>query len=127
MFTPHVTKVRQDRGLEDDTKAILFLDGHSSHISVRIVEHAFDNNIHIVKFPSHLTEKLQPLDKCVFGPVKQAWEDLLVEHGRKRMGKGPCYLQKGEFSLLLKSMDGHQTGQHCQGVQFDGYLPNRQI
>lgn len=104
MFTPHVNKVRQDRAMNHDTKAVLFVDGHASHISVRIVEHAIENNIHIVKFPSHLTDKLQPLDKCVFGPLKDAWEDLLVVHGRTKMGKGPCHLQKGEFSILIKQV-----------------------
>lgn len=38
----------------------------------------------------------------MFGPVKTAWEQLLVQHGRTKIGKGPCHLQKGELSKLLK-------------------------
>lgn len=103
MFTQHLLKVRDANGLTD-TPAILFLDGHSSHISVRIVEHAMANNIKIIKFPSHLTDKLQPLDKCVFGPMKTSWEQLLVAHGRSRMGVGPSRLSKDQFSKLLRQV-----------------------
>lgn len=53
--------------------AALLFDGHSSHISYRILKLAMENNIQIVKLPSHLTDKIQPLDKCVFGPIKSCW------------------------------------------------------
>jgi len=76
--------------------AILIFDGHASHMSVRILEEAIQNNIVLVKLPSHLTDKLQPLDKCVFGPVKTYWEKLIA-HGKKKMVLGTGRLTKGEF------------------------------
>lgn len=50
MFTPHVAKVRLLQQLAD-SPAILFLDGHSSHTSISIIELAIENNITIIKFP----------------------------------------------------------------------------
>lgn len=46
MFTPHVAKVRLLQKLAD-SPAILFLDGHSSHTSISIIELAIENNITI--------------------------------------------------------------------------------
>lgn len=63
VFVSHVQSLRLSRDLPQQTVILLF-DGHASHITVR-------NNIHLVKFPSHLTDRIQPLDKCVFGPIKR--------------------------------------------------------
>lgn len=43
-------------------------------MSLKIVKLAMENNIILIKFPSHLTDKLEPLDKCVFGLLKSVWE-----------------------------------------------------
>jgi len=72
VFVKHVEQKRFD--LKTNAKALLLYDGHCSHISVRIIEIAIKHNITLFKFPSHLTDKLQPLDKCVFGRLKTLWE-----------------------------------------------------
>lgn len=64
-------------------------------------DHRHLNNVQLVKFPSHLTDRLQPLDKCVFGLVKTAWERVLFNHGKTKMGNGPSRLAKKEFAELL--------------------------
>lgn len=99
-FIPHVNKLREDRN-EMNQKALLIYDGHASHISVRIIEEAETANVVLLKFPSHLTDRIQPLDKCVFGPVKKTWDKKLVEHGVKQMGKGTGRLSRAQFSELL--------------------------
>ena len=99
-FIPYVEKIRQENNLPNQS-ALLIFDGHASHMSVRILEEAINKNIVLVKLPSHLTDKLQPLDKCVFGPIKTAWEKLLIAHGKKKMGTGSGRLTKGEFTELL--------------------------
>lgn len=68
MFIPHVNRVREEQDLLDKA-AVLFFDGHASHISLRIVELALWANVKLIKFPSHLTDKMQPLEVCVFGLV----------------------------------------------------------
>ncbi|KAG5891017.1 hypothetical protein JTB14_005791 [Gonioctena quinquepunctata] len=53
-FIPHVKIFRKSEGLLEQA-VILMYDGHSSHISYRIVKSALDNNIHLLKFPSSQT------------------------------------------------------------------------
>lgn len=103
MFIPTVNEIRQNNHLEGRT-AVLFYDGHSSHISIRIIEQALENKIELLKFPSHLTDRIQPLDKCVFGPVKTAWDKILVEHGKTKMGFNNSRLSKAEFVQLLSKL-----------------------
>lgn len=102
-FVHHVQQLRQYNNNESQTALLLF-DGHCSHISIRILKSAIDNNIVLVKFPSHLTDKIQPLDKCVFGPLKFAWDKKLIQFGKQMVGKGVGRLTKGKFSELLGSV-----------------------
>ncbi|GAV03707.1 hypothetical protein RvY_14096 [Ramazzottius varieornatus] len=61
-------------------KNVLFCDGHSSHLScipflVACMEH--EKEIRVVVLLSGQTAFLQPLDKEVFGGVKQKWHSYL--------------------------------------------------
>ncbi|GAU94877.1 hypothetical protein RvY_06581 [Ramazzottius varieornatus] len=63
-----------------DTENVVFLDGHSSHLScvaffVACMEH--EKEIRVVALPSGQTTFFQPLDKEVFGGVKQKWHSYL--------------------------------------------------
>jgi hypothetical protein len=51
-------------------KVALFLDNHSSHLSIDVLNLAKDNGILMITFPPHCSHKLQPLDRSVFGPMK---------------------------------------------------------
>jgi hypothetical protein len=84
--------------------ALLLYDGHFSHISVRIIETALKNNIILFKFPSHLTDKLQPSYKCVFGPLNTLWEKKLIKFGRLVIGKGPGRVTISKFTEILGSL-----------------------
>lgn len=99
-FIPFVKNIRDGEGVPDQA-ALLVYDGHCSHISVRIVEKAVQNNVILMRLPSHLTDKLQPLDKCVFGPIKTAWEKKLITYGKSQMGKGCMRISKQMFSKLI--------------------------
>ncbi|XP_050303575.1 uncharacterized protein LOC126741242 [Anthonomus grandis grandis] len=99
-FVQEVQNKRRTRGTPNQT-ALLMYDGHSSHINCRIVNAALDNNIQVYKFPSHLTDKIQPLDKCVFGPVKTAWTKKLITFTKKQIGKSNIRLSKSQFVELL--------------------------
>lgn len=99
-FIPHVNRIRQEENLPNQG-AVLIYDGHASHISVRIIEAAIESKITLIKLPSHLTDMLQPLDKCVFGPVKTSWEKKLISFGKRQMGKGTGRLSKSDFVEML--------------------------
>ncbi|KAF2881382.1 hypothetical protein ILUMI_14953, partial [Ignelater luminosus] len=90
--------------MEEPVKALLLYDGHNSHISLRIIECAIENKISLVKLPTHLTNRLHPLDKGIFGPVKTSWKKKLIAHGKKHMGHGVRQLKKNEFTELLREV-----------------------
>ena len=50
-----------------------------AHVSLNLIEKAMEEYITIVKLPPHVTDKLQPLDVCCFGPLKREWEKKLNE------------------------------------------------
>ncbi|XP_065660151.1 uncharacterized protein LOC136084035 [Hydra vulgaris] len=54
-----------------ESLALLLLDSHKSHISVRALDLAIQHGITMLSFPPHCTHKLQPLDRTVFGPFKR--------------------------------------------------------
>jgi hypothetical protein len=65
----------------------LILDGHISHTTFDVIKTAKDNNVVMIRLPSHSTHILQPLDLCVFGPLKKFWSQILqnfeTEHNHK--------------------------------------------
>ena len=53
------------------TRPVLLIeDGHSSHISIDVINLARDNGIHLLYLPAHTTHMLQPLDVGVFKSLK---------------------------------------------------------
>ena len=54
-------------------KCFLILDGHSSHLLLRLLRKAREFNIDIIVYPSHCTHLLQGLDVVCFAPLKQIW------------------------------------------------------
>ncbi|OWT42482.1 DDE superfamily endonuclease domain-containing protein [Pochonia chlamydosporia 170] len=65
-------------------KRLLILDGHGSHHTKEFIEYCDSHNIIPFGLPSHLTHILQPLDVCVFQPLKHYHAkalDLAVRDG----------------------------------------------
>ena len=52
---------------------LLIQDGHSSYISIELIELARANSVHLLCLPPHTTHILQPLDVGVFKPFKSAF------------------------------------------------------
>ncbi|XP_063759756.1 uncharacterized protein LOC134877965 [Eleginops maclovinus] len=53
-----------------NTKVLLILDNHSSHLSLRAIDFSRANGIVMLSFPPHCSHRLQPLDRSFFGPLK---------------------------------------------------------
>ena len=45
---------------------LLVMDGHGSHVTIKVIEFAQSNDIHLLCLPSHTSHILQPLDVGVF-------------------------------------------------------------
>ena len=61
---------------------LLIVDDHVSHKSIEALDYASENNVVILSVPPHTTHKLQPLDRCVFGPLKSAYEKTVTRTGK---------------------------------------------
>ena len=80
---------------------ILFLDGHNSHLSIKLIHLAIKNQVHLLCLPAHTSHALQPLDVGVFSEVKRIWKKNLVSFYQKTGGKS---LNKQSFPKLLKEL-----------------------
>ncbi|XP_072376145.1 uncharacterized protein [Diabrotica undecimpunctata] len=70
-----------------ESKVLLLLDNHESHISVEAIKLCREKGIVSLYFPSHTTHRTQPLDVAVFGPFKSylatAQHDWLLSNPAK--------------------------------------------
>jgi len=58
----------------------MIYDGHSTHINLRLINRACQERvIKLIKLPAHTTDKLQPLDKCCFRPLKAKWDRSIAK------------------------------------------------
>lgn len=78
---------------------ILLFDGHSAHISTRIIKTAMDNQIELKCLPPHTTTILQPVDVATLTKVKTAWCDLLNKHNLKT---NSAPIDKTKFALMAR-------------------------
>lgn len=60
----------------DSNPVLLVLDNHSSHISIEAVMFCRENSIHLLSLPPHSSHKMQPLDKCLFKPLKEYFSQM---------------------------------------------------
>lgn len=67
-----------------ENPCLIIFDNHESHISVESVQYAKDHGIHLLTIPPHTSQKLQPLDRIVFGCLKshydRACDDWMTTH-----------------------------------------------
>ncbi|KAJ8273447.1 hypothetical protein GJAV_G00101720 [Gymnothorax javanicus] len=53
-----------------ESKLLLLLDNHASHLSVVAIDFCKSQGIVLLSFPPHCSHRLQPLDRSIFGPLK---------------------------------------------------------
>ncbi|XP_044761182.1 tigger transposable element-derived protein 6-like [Coccinella septempunctata] len=104
-------------------KALLILDGHSSHCScVELLETAEANDVILLCLPPHSTHYLQPLDRAFFKSLKtfyyQACKEWMQNHPGRKLGRP----QFGE--LLTKSWGkSASAGNAMSGFRATGIFP----
>lgn len=81
-----------------DRPVLLIYDGHSTHMSIRLIEQAKQSQVTILKLPPHTTHILQPLDVSVFKSLKSSWDQKLVSWQRKHIGER---LSKKFFAQMI--------------------------
>ncbi|XP_039291044.1 uncharacterized protein LOC120352826 [Nilaparvata lugens] len=92
VFEPYLTRNNIQRPV------VLFLDGHSSHMTQHLSNFCSEKGIEVVALLANATHILQPLDVRVFRPLKSAWRKAVVVWRAKNKFKK---LSKERFSPLL--------------------------
>ena len=99
---------------------LLLMDGHSTHFSPLFVNRAADEDIIVFCLPPHSTHRAQPLDKGVFGPLKQCWREECHSYLVKNPTKTISVYQFSKLfgSAWLKAMTPHniRSGFEVTGV-----------
>ena len=83
-----------------NSKRLLLVDGHSSHINMRFVDYCDQNGIILAVLPPHSTHRLQPLDVGIFAPLARAYSneiDRLIQSSQ-----GFSNVSKRTFWMLFR-------------------------
>jgi len=66
---------------EDDAWRLLICDGHGSHTTATFMYHCWENKVHLLYLPAHTSSETQPLDVCVYGPLKDRFQREISKLG----------------------------------------------
>jgi hypothetical protein len=77
-------------------KAVLFLDGHGSHLSVDAIDFCMMNDIELICLPPRTSHRLQPLDTHFNKPLKCCWSS---EVSKFLENNNKVVLTKYEFAV----------------------------
>jgi len=100
-------------------KKILIGDNLASHLNLEVIEACGRFNIEFVCFLPNITDKLQPLDIGIFGPLKLYWKTQLRRH--KKLDPYCKVLQKTEFPKMLKELWDTVDGPRLLPAAFEKY------
>lgn len=59
-------------------EVLLTLDNYASHISLVIYDHCEKSYIQILRLPTHISHRMQPLDIYFFEPLEAAYRENAV-------------------------------------------------
>lgn len=111
-----VTHVRCSK----ERQVILIMDNHESHLSVAAIDFCKDNGIIILTLPPHTSNKLQPLDRTVFGPFKrffnQGADDWMLSHPGQTLSiydLAPICMKAWDRSATPSNI---KSGFRCTGI-----------
>ncbi|XP_046684823.1 MFS-type transporter clz9-like [Homalodisca vitripennis] len=66
----------QERVKSDEKSPVLLIvDGHGSHKDLDVIVFAKEHHIHMISLPPHTSHKMQPLDRAIMKPFKNAYNE----------------------------------------------------
>ena len=78
---------------------ILYLDGHSSHVTLPLVKFCREKKLKIISLYSNATHILQPLDIALFHPFKEIWKKTVAKW---KVENGTINIKKDQFAIVLQ-------------------------
>lgn len=83
VFTRYLEQFINHTNCSKEHPALLLLDNHESHVSLKAVDIAKDNGIVLLTLPPHTSQ----VDKTVFGPLKRFYNQAMDAWMRSNPGK----------------------------------------
>ncbi|KAL0830073.1 hypothetical protein ABMA28_003530 [Loxostege sticticalis] len=80
---------------------LVFVDGHKSHLTLRLSEYCNENGIILYALPPNATHLIQPANVSVFKPLKSEWKNTVHEWGTRPENVNNVLI-KSTFCPLLK-------------------------
>lgn len=103
-----------------ENPVLLILDNHCSHVSLQAIEVCRNSGIHLLTLPPHTSHKLQPLDRCVFGPLKIYLNKAMDDWMRSNINQNITIKQMAALSATAfsKSMSAENINSafRCTGI-----------
>jgi DDE superfamily endonuclease len=90
----HFDKHTKSRLNSPEEYRLLLCDGHDSHISAELCAYCLQNRIVLILLPPHSSHLLQPLDVCIFSPLKTA----LSQRQAQLFRSGVRRIEKAEWT-----------------------------
>lgn len=78
---------------------VLYLDGHTSHLTFALSNFCRENNIELVALYPNSTHILRPLDVAMFHPLKETWPSVVREWRSENCGER---LKRQQFAPMLE-------------------------
>jgi len=97
---------------------MLLFDGHVSHVNGEFLIACLDYRVLPVCLSPHTTH-LQPLDVCVFSPLKKAYSEILhqrTQAGERRVWKGNFYKLFSKAEKIAFTPENIRSGFWCTGL-----------
>lgn len=118
-----------------EKKVILVMDNHESHKQMGALEYASKNHVIFVSLAQHTTHPMQPLDACVYGPLKKYFEQVVSVFQEINVGRISQYeIAKlfGDAYTKAASARNAVKGFSCTGIwptnrnifNHSGYVPS---
>lgn len=77
---------------------VLYLDGHSSHVTMPLVSFCRDKQIEVIALYPNATHVIQPLDTSLFHPFKEIWRKIVPKW---KIDNDSLRLKKEDFPTVL--------------------------
>lgn len=105
-----------------ENPTLLIMDNHESHLSISNLECAKNNGIVILTLPPHTSNKTQPLDRSVYGPLKTYFNDEANSWMMRNPGQTITIYQMGQLigNAWLKAAS---PGNIISGFRVTGIWP----
>ena len=111
--------------LPQECPFVLIQDCHNSHLTYELCVLAKENDVHLIKLPSHLTHFLQPLYMAFFKPLKAEWSKVAEDFTWREMK----LVSKVDFPSLFSTAGNNASKpQHAlSGFRCTGIYPYNAI